>query len=251
MPVKPELKIDWATAEAARYACTNWHYSKSVPVPPLVKIGVWENGKFIGVVIFSRGASSNLMSPYGLNQDEGCELTRIALSKHKTEVSKIVKFALKFLKKNSPNLRLVVSFADPQYGHHGGVYQAGNWIYCGDTAPGVEYWKNGKRLHSRQVSEKGWNIQQGQQRKTVKPSECKIVKTSGKHRYLMPLDDAMRAKIMPLSKPYPKRIKQAMDSDQESQRQCNADLSAPISNPQAIPMQTGKTFAEVSNGTQS
>lgn len=107
-------------------------------------------------------------------------------------------------------MRLIVSFADPQYGHHGGVYQAGNWIYCGDTAAGVEYWHNGKRLHSRQVSEKGWNIQQGQQRKTVKPSECRIVKTVGKHRYLMPLDEQMKNKVIKLAKPYPKRMKQAI-----------------------------------------
>lgn len=208
MQDKPDLKIDWASHEAAKYACEKWHYSKSIPVPPLVKIGAWEDGKYIGCVIFSRGASSNLLNPYGLKQEQGCELTRIALTKHKSEVSKIVKFALKFLKKNSPELRLVVSFADPQYGHHGGVYQAGNWIYCGDTALGVEYWHNGKRLHSRQVSEKGWNIQQGQKRKTVKPSECKIIKTAGKHRYLMPLDEQMRVNIMPLAKPYPKRAKE-------------------------------------------
>ena len=29
---KANLKIDWATHEAAKYACTNWHYSKSVPI---------------------------------------------------------------------------------------------------------------------------------------------------------------------------------------------------------------------------
>ena len=207
---KTKLKINWATHESAKFACNNWHYSKSIPVPPLVKIGAWENDKFIGVIIFSRGASSNLMNPYNLKQDEGCELTRIALTKHITPVSRILKFAIMFLKKNSPKLRLIVSFADPQYGHHGGIYQATNWVYCGDTMPSSEYWYNGKRLHSRQVSEKGWNIQQGQKRKTVKPSECKIVKTVGKHRYLMPLDDEMKTKILILSKPYPKRMKQAM-----------------------------------------
>jgi hypothetical protein len=31
MPVKPELKIDWASHEAAKYACENWHYSKCLP----------------------------------------------------------------------------------------------------------------------------------------------------------------------------------------------------------------------------
>lgn len=203
---KSDLRIDWATHEAAKYACEHWHYSKSVPVPPLVKIGAWEDGKFIGVVIFSRGASSNLLKPYGLQQDEGCELTRIALTKHNSPVSRIVRLAALFLKKSSPCLRLIVSFADPHHGHHGGVYQAGNWVYVGDTSPSQEYWHNGKRLHSRQVSEKGWNVQQGNIRKTAKPSECEIVKTPGKHRYLMPLDAAMRSRILPLSKPYPKRV---------------------------------------------
>lgn len=207
------LKIDWASHEAAKYACENWHYSKSTPVPPLVKVGVWEDNQFIGVVLFSRGASPKLLSPYNLDQTQGCELTRIALNKHKTPVSRIVKIALMFLKKNSPELKLVVSFADPQYGHHGGVYQAGNWIYCGDTAPSCEYWHKGKRLHSRQVSEKGWNIQQGQKRKTVKPSECDIVKTQGKHRYLMPLDSDTADRLSVLAKKYPKkRDKQAMDA---------------------------------------
>jgi len=207
---KANLKIDWATHEAAKYACVNWHYSKSVPVPPLVKVGVWERDKFIGVVIFSRGASSNLMAPYNLTQSEGCELTRIALTKHDAPVSRIVKLAVQFLKRNSPELRLIVSFADPQYGHHGGVYQAGNWIFVGNTANGKEYWHKGKRLHSRQVSEKGWNIQQGVKRKTVRPSECQVISTPGKHRYIMPLDAEMRAKIEPLKKPYPKRVKQAI-----------------------------------------
>jgi hypothetical protein len=206
---KVNLKIDWASHQAAKYACENWHYSKSTPVPPLVKIGVWEDKKFVGVLIFSRGASSNLLKPYNLKQTEGCELTRIALSSHKTNVSRIVKVAIGFLKKKSPALRLIVSFADPQYGHHGGIYQAGNWIYAGKTSKGKEFWLNGKRLHSRQVSEKGWNIQQGMKRKTAKPSECEIIETEGKHRYLMPLDKKIKKQIMCLSQPYPKRAKEA------------------------------------------
>jgi hypothetical protein len=224
---KADLRIDWATHEAAKYACENWHYSKSVPVPPLVKVGVWENGIYIGVVIFSRGASSNLLSPYGLKQSEGCELTRIALTNHIAPVSRVIRLAMQFLKRNSPELRLLVSFADPQYGHHGGVYQAGNWLYAGDTASSVEYWSAGKRLHSRQVSEKGWNIQQGAKRKTVRPSECVIVKTVGKHRYLMPLDDEIRQRILSLSKPYPKRAKQAISGDQPPERQGSTDPRAP------------------------
>lgn len=206
MNFKVELKIDWASHESAKYACEKWHYSESLPVPPLVKIGVWEEKKFIGVILFSRGASSNLLKPYGLTQTEGCELTRVALTKHKTPVSRILSIAFKFLKKNSPNLKLIVSFADPNENHHGGIYQATNWIYCGKSAKSFKYIdKSGREWHSRQVSEKGFNIQQGNIRKTVKPSECKKIECEGKHRYLLPLTEEMKKKIIILSKPYPKR----------------------------------------------
>ena len=198
------LRLDWCSHKAAKFACEKWHYSKSIPVPPLLKIGVWENSEFIGAVVFSRGASSNLLKPYNLTQYEGCELTRVALTKHKTEVSKILKIAIKMLKKANPKLKLIISFADPQYNHKGGIYKAGNWVYCGKTQKGKEYWHKGKRYHSRQISEKGWNIQQGQYRQTIKPSMCSIVETEGKYRYLMPLNDEMKKQIEPLRQPYPK-----------------------------------------------
>lgn len=76
MQTNTSLKIDWATHEAAKFACEKWHYSETMPVPPIVKIGVWENSKFIGVILFSRGASPDLLKPYGLTQYQGCELTR-------------------------------------------------------------------------------------------------------------------------------------------------------------------------------
>lgn len=200
------LKIDWATHAAAKYACENWHYSKSVPVPPLIRVGAWEESKFIGVVIFSRGASSNLSKPYNLKQTECCELTRVALQKHRAPVSKILMLAIKFLKKSNPGLRLIVSFADPNEGHHGGIYQATGWIYSGTSSETYKYVDmSGREWHSRQVSEKGYNIQQGQIRKTVRPSKCKKIKCPGKHRYLMPLDFEMKKQIEQLRKPYPKR----------------------------------------------
>lgn len=205
MQTKTNLKIDWATHEAAKYACENWHYSETMPVSPIVKVGVWENSKYIGVILFSRGASPSILKPYGLTQYEGCELTRVALNKHDTPVSRILSIAFKFLKKNSEKLRLIVSFADQSKGHHGGIYQATNWIYCGLSSPSFEYWKDEKRWHPRQLSEKGYRVQFGQKRKVLKPSECKKIKVPGKHRYLLPLDEEMRKRILPLAKPYPKR----------------------------------------------
>lgn len=205
---KTKLKIDWATHEAAKYACEKWHYSRTIPKSKLVKIGAWEDGKYIGVLIFSYGATAELVTPYGLKMNEGCELTRVALTRHITPVSRIMSISLKLLKKTNPGLRLVVSFADANEGHHGGIYQATNWIYTGKT---VGCWffrdKKGKVWHPRNVSE-----DLSLSGKCVKPSDCEKVWKEGKHRYLMPLDDEMRKQIEPLRKPYPKRV-QSVESD--------------------------------------
>jgi len=228
---KVDLRIDWATHAAAKYACENWHYSGCLPMPPLVKIGVWESEKYIGCVLFGRGASPKLGAAYGLKQTECVELVRIAMTNHDAPVSRIVRLAVLFLKKNSPELRLIVSFADPNAGHHGGVYQAGNWIYCGQSAKKFDYvGPDGKTYLSRQVSESGVVRQFGKVTKVYKRSQCKAVPVPGKHRYLMPLDADMRARIMPLAKPYPKRAKQAMADIQSEQRQGGTDPHAPNSN---------------------
>lgn len=200
--VKPQLKIDWATHEAAKYACVNWHYSGCLPVGKLVKVGAWENGKFIGVVLFGRGANKSLGEPYGCDQTESCELVRIALTSHITPVSKIMSLALKWLKKTNEKIKLVVSFADTEVGHHGGIYQATNWIYDGLTNAADEYLYKGKRWHGR-AFRKSHGSHLNYMNKGLQ-----IVKGAQKHRYLMPLDAEIKKRILPLSKPYPKRAKE-------------------------------------------
>lgn len=196
---KVELKIDWASHDAAKYACLNWHYSKCLPVGKLIKVGVWENKKYIGVVIFGRGANKSLGEPFGLKQDEVCELVRIALTKHVTPVSRIMMIAIKFLKKKSPKIELIVSFADISKGHHGGIYQATNWIYNGKTNAADEYLYKGKRWHGRAFRKvHGSHL-------NYMDKGLKIVKGSQKHRYLMPLTKDIRLKVEKLKQKYPKR----------------------------------------------
>jgi hypothetical protein len=228
---KADLRIDWATHEAAKYACVNWHYSGCLPAGKLVKVGAWESGKFIGVVLFGRGATPNLGRPYNLGQDECVELVRIALTKHDIPVSRIASLAMKFLSRSNPKLRLIVSFADQSQGHHGGIYQAGNWVYNGQGDPAKFYMIRGKLTHPRSIGAKGL-VQNIHGARQIDPNAT-VVDVPGKHRYLMPLDANMKAIIMPLAKPYPKRAKQAMDDNQSSQRQGGTDPHAPINGNEA------------------
>jgi len=175
-----------------------------MPKSKLVKVGAWENNTFIGVVLFGYGATAELGTPYGLKMSQCCELVRIALRRHITPVSRIMRLALKFLTQANPGIRLVVSFADSTQGHHGGIYQATNWLYAGKTASCVFYRDpKGKLWHPRRAS-KTPNLQ-----KQLVTKDWTEERQEGKHRYLMPLDDAMRKQIEPLRKPYPKRVTSA------------------------------------------
>ena len=127
------------------------------------------------------------------------------MKEHKTPISKIMSIALKYLKKTNPKIKLVVSFADQNQGHHGGIYQAGNWIYNGCSSAAKFYMINGKLTHPRTLGSRKLKQSIEGARKIDPMAQSKLI--PGKHRYLMPLDDEMRKRILPLAKPYPKRVK--------------------------------------------
>ena len=217
---KSDLKLDWASHKAALYACKHWHYSRSVPSGKLLKFGVYENDRFIGVVLFSRGANKNIVNPFKIKQTEGCELTRVALDRHSSQVSKIVSIAIKLFKKKFADMKLIISYADPNQGHLGGIYQAGNWVYTGLGNNCKVYLLNGKEIHSKTIYSKFGTNKLSLLKKI---DNFSIMRTGGKHRYLMPLTKEMRERVLPLAKPYPKACKAGDDSDQG-----NSDGATPI-----------------------
>jgi len=160
-------------------------------------------------------------------QIEICELVRVALTEHETPVSRIMAIGVRFLKKVCPDLRMIVSFADLAQNHHGGIYQATNWIYAGGSETHA-YRVNGENIHPKSLYSKygkgGQSIPWLRQH--VDPQATRIV-AGFKHRYLMPLDDDMRKRVLHLSKPYPKRAKQAMAEHHSEQRQGSTDPHAP------------------------
>lgn len=237
MSSQPKLKIDWATHESAKYACENWHYTGKIPVNKLVKIGAWEDGRFIGVVIFGVGASAVVHRQFGLDRFEVCELVRVALTDHASPVSRIIAIALKFLRSSNPKLRVCVSFADPNQGHHGGIYQAGNWIFTGRSSPTVEYFFNGDWRHVTDVY------------KRLSPEQVKTLpkrSKPGKFRYVMPFDDEIRAQEMKRSKPYPKKMR-APEAEAtmrpSSTREIGGSSPTPALQKKTVKSQRGKTNA--------
>lgn len=197
------LRLDFCSAEAARYACEKWHYSRSLPAGKTVKIGVWEDNKYIGCIIYGQGANHNIGKPFGLKQTEVAELVRVALNKHKSFVSKIISISLRILKKACPGLLLIVSYADEEQGHNGSIYQAGNWIFIG-TIEGCKQWfLNGQKIHPKTIAGRFGTNDCEKIKKAGFDIRFKFVK--GKNKYIMPLTKEMRVKFEKFALEYPKR----------------------------------------------
>jgi len=198
------FEVKEVNQKAALYAVKNWHYSNILPQVKLVKLGVFEDSKFIGVLIFSRGASPHLGTALELDQTEICELTRVALDRHKAPVSQILAVCLKQLKKLSPGLRCVVSFADPKEGHTGGIYKATNWIFTGSSKEVTEYFIGGRWVHTRAAYH--------HKERYIAPQRT----SPGKYRYLFPLDKNMARKLSKLALSYPHAVKGLEESRSDS-----------------------------------
>src|SRR5215510_7155054 len=132
--VKPDLKLDYCSHEAAAWACRRWHYSRNIPVGKLVKVGCWENRKFVGAIIFGDGLLGPTNTFMGVSKLKVAEIVRIALREHEHPVSKMISIAIKLLRKRCPGIEIIVAFADQGQNHHGGVYQAANFVYTGMSA---------------------------------------------------------------------------------------------------------------------
>lgn len=200
-----ENKIQIATNEMVEYACKNFHYSQSVPCGRKVAYSVFEQGKFIGVIIYSLGANFHMAESFNLAQGEVVELTRVALKNHKNPVSRYVAITLKMLKKQCKTVKLVVSYADKENQNHaGGIYQAGNWIYLGlSKCSDFQYFYKGKWTHQRSINAIG---------ETNKAKEQYLLKNlpkrknSDKHKYIYCFDKDFDVKYRKLAKPYPKKV---------------------------------------------
>lgn len=191
MSSDPGLRVDWCSYEAAKFAVGRWHYSRSMPGSRLMHFGVWEDGSFRGAVVFGRGATARIGKPFGLDQVQICELVRIALGTHRAEVSRIVAICLRMLRRHSPGIRLVVSYADVLQGHHGGIYQALNWIYIG-ASDSYSLVVHGRRRHPRSVASKYGRHDVEWIKENIDPKAHRLDLAKSKHKYVWPMDREMR-----------------------------------------------------------
>lgn len=106
-----------------------------------------------------------------------------------------------FLSRCAHELRLlrkweiIVAYADPEVGHHGGVYQARSWIFVGYSSPKVVYVaSNGRTMSQRSYDQRSRKVPLG--------SDWMKRKTGRKLTYVFPLNRIGMRRIGPRRKPY-------------------------------------------------
>lgn len=179
--------------KTVKEACKNWHYSKTCPSNNIFKFGVYEEGVFIGVVLFGYGANYMIAQRFGMQQGEVIELTRIALDFHKTPVSQILSKIIKYIKVNHLEIKILISYADEGQGHSGQIYKAGGWIYDGlRKMSGYDYFYNDKWTHQKTLWDKA-----GSNTKDFKEFVKNLPKRkkSNKHRFIYYLNKRYKKKF--------------------------------------------------------
>lgn len=207
------MKLTRATTEAIKYACTHFHYAKCVPVGVLGYNVYNDKNEWCGVILYARGANPNMSKEFNLANGEALELVRVALNGKQEQTSKAVAISLRLIKKDCPLCKLIISYADMDQDHYGTIYQATNWIYTGDNSVGQKgnaFLINGKNLHSKTVKNRVYRYCEkfsiDNIKKVYHTDDVQEYQTKGKRRYLYPLNEEMRKKVIGLKKEYPKSI---------------------------------------------
>lgn len=168
-------------------------------------VGVLTYGYPVGRLVHSS------ISPL-LKRKEIIELTRLYLydEEPKNIESFFIHQTIRRLRRDKPEIRVIIAYSDPEVKHLGIIYQASNFLYQGTKHKLVtSYWFiiNGKRLHERTVIAR-YGSSKPEIIKKLFPN-FERYPMAKKHRYLYILDKKNREEIIKTLKhsvvPYPKK----------------------------------------------
>lgn len=196
------MKLEKASYKAIKYACLKFHYAKAIPNVGLAYNVFNNEEEWCGVICFGIGATNNIGKPYKLSQGQIIELVRMALNGKQESTTKAMSIAIRLVKKDAPNVKMIVSYADSEQGHLGVIYQATNWYYTGFSID-TNLIVNGKREHRRTLGSRFGTCSAEAIRK--KGYKVEILKTKPKYKYIYPLSKKLIPLCKELSKPYPKK----------------------------------------------
>jgi hypothetical protein len=145
----------------------------------------------IGAAIYGGMAMEGQYKRFSDSESDVIELRRLCCidDTPKNTESYFIGKTIRWLKKNT-NIKIIVSYADSDYGHSGIIYKACNFEYLGFRKGGKVIMWNGKRYHDKSIRVK-FN---GSLKKfalkliaALKCGEAKYVSAIGKHTFIYKL----------------------------------------------------------------
>lgn len=153
-----DLTIETCTAKEIRGFVEAHHYSKNingVKITQCFKVTYMES--LVGAVIFGQ-LSTTAWKKFGDTEESVLELRRLVLvdACGANSESRVIGWCLRWIKKNINKVKVIVSYADPMYGHTGVIYRAANFKMIGMTPKDKGYRdkETNKTYHSRALRTK-------------------------------------------------------------------------------------------------
>ena len=179
----------------------------------------------VGVIVFGPTAGANVCKSISklLKPKELWELKRLWLTDScpKNSESWFISQSIDYIKKNYSNIKCLISYADPDAGHIGTIYQASNWLYQNIERPPqtsgyvVSFDDGNTWAHGRTLFNKYGTFEKNKLIKQL-PRPFLIKELSTKERYIYPLGNASEKKKLIKSLnhkllSYPKKNKDKMN----------------------------------------
>jgi hypothetical protein len=233
-------EIDYATAKTL---ILRYEWLKNLGTTEF-SFGLYFGKYLAGVVCFGRTAGSNVTSSVAgkRNAPKVITLCRGACKHwaHEHSASFLISAACRLMVAKGYNV--FVSYADPEAGEIGTVYQSANWLYCGMTQPTLKFRtsdgkvKDARLVHAYTRDRRGGKIAY----RRTRAEQMKIMTGQGhvfflgeaKHRYVRILGDrrtvrALRKALAWRVLPYPKRAS-LKATVVEPPRQTRFDPASPL-----------------------
>lgn len=192
------FEIDFAAAKAM---VEEFHYSKNLPNVVRRNFMIAETDWLPPEAVACYGPIVSRKAP-----KEWMELRRLVKRPGSSIIlSEFLAATLRILK--AEGVPVVMSWADPEQGHHGGIYQATNWVYTEQKAGGNRTFvtETGQHIHPRTVYAR-FGTQSVPAVLALNPGWSAFLPKT-KHRYLMPLNirkNKALAMLKTRELPYPK-----------------------------------------------
>ncbi|MGQ9498206.1 MAG: XF1762 family protein [Desulfotomaculales bacterium] len=124
-----ELYVRPVPYGVARRFVETHHYLRYAPFGAKISLGVYYREHLVGVMMFTHPCARFE------DQEHTLELSRMVLLDccPRNSESRSLGLAARWVKRNMPQIRRMVTYADPAQGHRGTIYRAAGWRFLGNT----------------------------------------------------------------------------------------------------------------------